>query len=40
MRTERSFNPCLPCGVHIYSGGAKLLETHHVPTFGAPTGGH
>jgi hydrogenase large subunit len=35
MRTVRSFDPCLPCGVHIYNGATKLLETRHVPMFGA-----
>ena len=23
MRTVRSFDPCLPCGVHMYAGGGK-----------------
>ncbi|MGA2230396.1 MAG: nickel-dependent hydrogenase large subunit [Tepidisphaeraceae bacterium] len=35
MRAVRSFDPCLPCGVHMYHGGGKLLETRHVPMFGA-----
>jgi hydrogenase large subunit len=34
MRTVRSFDPCLPCGVHMYTGGGKLLEARHVPMFG------
>jgi hydrogenase large subunit len=34
MRTVRSFDPCLPCGVHMYLGNGKLLETHHSPMFG------
>jgi len=34
MRAVRSFDPCLPCGVHMYDGGGKLLETHHSPMFG------
>jgi hydrogenase large subunit len=35
MRTVRSFDPCMPCGVHVYrGGGAKLLELHHSPMFG------
>jgi len=34
MRTVRSFDPCLPCGVHMYRGDAKLLEVRHVPMFG------
>jgi hydrogenase large subunit len=36
MRAVRSFDPCLPCGVHMYHGGGKLLETHHSPMFGVP----
>jgi hydrogenase large subunit len=35
MRAVRSFDPCLPCGVHIYNGKTRLLEAHHVPMFGA-----
>jgi hydrogenase large subunit len=35
MRTVRSFDPCLPCGVHMYLGDGKLLEVRHSPTFGA-----
>jgi len=35
MRAVRSFDPCLPCGVHMYTGDAKLLEVRHVPMFGA-----
>jgi hydrogenase large subunit len=34
MRAVRSFDPCLPCGVHMYTGDGKLLETRHVPMFG------
>ncbi len=34
MRTVRSFDPCLPCGVHMYLGDGKVLETVHSPTFG------
>jgi hydrogenase large subunit len=34
MRAVRSFDPCLPCGVHMYNGDAKLLELRHVPMFG------
>jgi hydrogenase large subunit len=34
MRAVRSFDPCLPCGVHMYHGDAKLLEVRHVPMFG------
>ena len=32
MRTVRSFDPCLPCGVHMYLGGGKLLKQQHTPT--------
>jgi hydrogenase large subunit len=36
MRTVRSFDPCLPCGVHMYQGdGTELLTVRHVPTLGA-----
>jgi hydrogenase large subunit len=35
MRTVRSFDPCLPCGVHMYVGGGRTLETVHSPMFGA-----
>jgi hydrogenase large subunit len=34
MRTVRSFDPCLPCGVHMYSGKGKILEMRHSPTLG------
>ncbi len=34
MRAVRSFDPCLPCGVHMYLGGGKTLETRHAPMFG------
>src|SRR5665213_1486678 len=34
MRAVRSFDPCLPCGVHMYNGKAKLLEVRHAPMFG------
>jgi hydrogenase large subunit len=36
MRTVRSFDPCLPCGVHMYLGGGKLLDVRHMPMFGVP----
>ena len=26
MRTVRSFDPCLPCGVHMYTGKGKLID--------------
>jgi hydrogenase large subunit len=32
MRTVRSFDPCLPCGVHMYVGGARTIEKVHSPT--------
>jgi hydrogenase large subunit len=35
MRAVRSFDPCLPCGVHMYLGNGKVLEQHHSPFFGA-----
>ena len=39
MRTVRSFDPCLPCGVHMYLGNGKTLETVHSPSFGVPRAG-
>jgi hydrogenase large subunit len=38
MRTVRSFDPCLPCGVHMFLGDGKTLKTTHSPMFGV--GGH
>jgi hydrogenase large subunit len=38
MRTVRSFDPCLPCGVHMYVGNGKTLTTLHSPTYGADHG--
>jgi hydrogenase large subunit len=35
MRAVRSFDPCLPCGVHMYLGKGKVLEKRHVPMLGA-----
>jgi len=35
MRTVRSFDPCLPCGVHMYMGDGRVIELKHSPTFGA-----
>ena len=32
MRAVRSFDPCLPCGVHMYLGGGKILQEMHTPT--------
>ena len=34
MRTVRSFDPCLPCGVHMYLGDGKELAVRHAPMFG------
>jgi len=34
MRAVRSFDPCLPCGVHMYVGPGKVVEQFHSPTFG------
>ncbi len=34
MRAVRSFDPCLPCGVHMYLGEGKELQVLHSPTFG------
>jgi len=35
MRTVRSFDPCLPCGVHMYLGRGRTVLARHSPTFGA-----
>jgi hydrogenase large subunit len=35
MRAVRSFDPCLPCGVHMYLGDGKVLRQVHSPQFGA-----
>ncbi len=36
MRAVRSFDPCLPCGVHMYTGNGKLIDVkRHMPMFGA-----
>jgi hydrogenase large subunit len=34
MRTVRSFDPCLPCGVHMYVGKSETIVLRHVPMFG------
>ena len=39
MRAVRSFDPCLPCGVHMYLGEGKTLKQVHSPMFGAQHGG-
>ncbi|HEY6739164.1 MAG TPA: nickel-dependent hydrogenase large subunit [Actinopolymorphaceae bacterium] len=38
MRAVRSFDPCLPCGVHMYLGKGKSLEKIHSPMFGSNHG--
>ena len=38
MRAVRSFDPCLPCGVHMYLGGGRTLKKTHSPMFGASHG--
>ena len=38
MRAVRSFDPCLPCGVHMYMGNGKTLKQVHSPMFGAQNG--
>jgi hydrogenase large subunit len=35
MRTVRSFDPCLPCGVHMYLGKGKVIQVRHSPMLGA-----
>jgi hydrogenase large subunit len=32
MRAVRSFDPCLPCGVHMYLGNGKVLKKLHSPS--------
>ncbi|HTS74766.1 MAG TPA: nickel-dependent hydrogenase large subunit [Bryobacteraceae bacterium] len=32
MRAVRSFDPCLPCGVHMFLGNGKTIEQRHSPT--------
>jgi len=34
MRTVRSFDPCLPCGVHMYLGDGKVINESHIPSLG------
>jgi hydrogenase large subunit len=31
MRAVRSFDPCLPCGVHMYLGNGKVVKQLHSP---------
>ncbi|GLY70066.1 nickel-dependent hydrogenase large subunit [Amycolatopsis taiwanensis] len=35
MRAVRSFDPCLPCGVHMYVGQGRTIEKLHSPMWGA-----
>ncbi|MFF3765488.1 nickel-dependent hydrogenase large subunit [Streptomyces sp. NPDC001922] len=32
MRAVRSFDPCLPCGVHMYLGDGRTLRQTHAPS--------
>jgi len=34
MRAVRSFDPCLPCGVHMYLGKGREIAVRHSPMFG------
>src|SRR5947209_7834860 len=34
MRAVRSFDPCLPCGVHMYVGNGKVVRAEHSSIFG------
>lgn len=34
MRTVRSFDPCLPCGVHMYLGPGREIQVRHAPMYG------
>ncbi|HEV8068259.1 MAG TPA: nickel-dependent hydrogenase large subunit [Planctomycetaceae bacterium] len=36
MRAVRSFDPCLPCGVHMFLGNGRTLDVRHQPMFGVP----
>src|SRR5262249_24315416 len=37
MRAVRSFDPCLPCGVHMFLGKGRTIEQIH-PPMQLPTG--
>jgi hydrogenase large subunit len=39
MRTVRSFDPCLPCGVHMYLGGGRVVHSEHAPMGAAVSAG-
>jgi hydrogenase large subunit len=32
MRAVRSFDPCLPCGVHMFTGNGRVVKQMHTPT--------
>jgi hydrogenase large subunit len=34
LRAVRSFDPCLPCGVHMYLGPGREIVAQHSPMFG------
>jgi hydrogenase large subunit len=34
LRTVRSLDPCLPCGVHMYLGGGREIRESHIPIMG------
>jgi len=38
MRTVRSFDPCLPCGVHMFLGNGKTIRQVHSPMLGLAGG--
>ncbi|HKC27460.1 MAG TPA: nickel-dependent hydrogenase large subunit [Jatrophihabitans sp.] len=38
MRAVRSFDPCLPCGVHMYLGKGRTLRKLHSPIGGSTHG--
>jgi hydrogenase large subunit len=38
MRAVRSFDPCLPCGVHMHLGQGRVLKRLHSPMLGASHG--
>ncbi|WP_433873853.1 nickel-dependent hydrogenase large subunit [Saccharopolyspora sp. CA-218241] len=38
MRAVRSFDPCLPCGVHMYLGNGRNITQQHSPMLGGQHG--
>ena len=32
MRAVRSFDPCMPCGVHMYTGRGEVVDHLHTPS--------